>query len=69
MDFKNNLTESMLEAGKYIDAKDSSGKWCVGIILDSRYNNLYQRKIHFYGWSSIHDEIIKTNSNKLAQFR
>ena len=68
--FPNGVTEPMLKCGKYIDVRNNQGKWCVGIIKDTRImHNVSLVGIHFEGWRTYIDDEIPTSSQKLAPFR
>jgi hypothetical protein len=52
----------------YIDAKDTVNHWCVGQIVDiDEEKNLV--KVHFEGWSTRYDELIRRNAPRIGPFR
>lgn len=66
--WKDEKTLKETKVGQKVDALDTEGVWCIGIIRlkienGEKYPYLY---IHYIGWDKSYDEVIPENSVRLA---
>lgn len=53
-----------------IDARDTEFIWCKAKVMNIfRTNGKIEFLVHFLGWNEIYDEIISSNSQRLAPFK
>ena len=57
-----------LAEGSLLDVRDTENVWCEGKIMEIFKNKKHADtyKIHYPGWSTVYDEFICSNSDRLA---